>query len=65
MDARERRNEAQQTGAGGDAGSDTSELDRARADGERFLSAGEAAIRRALSGDSEGFLRANRQRGGE
>jgi hypothetical protein len=40
-------------------------LDEARAAGERFLAAGDEAIRRALSGDSQAFLRANRQRGGE
>ena len=33
--------------------------------GEEFLAAGDEAIRRALSGDSEAFLRANRQKGGE
>ena len=33
--------------------------------GEAFLAAGDEAIRRALSGDSEAFLRANRQQGGQ
>ncbi len=38
------------------------ELHRA---GEDFLAAGDEAIQRALSGDSEAFLRANRQKGGQ
>jgi len=33
--------------------------------GEDLLAAGDAAIRRALSKNSEAFLRANRQRGGQ
>jgi hypothetical protein len=33
--------------------------------GEDLLAAGDEAIRRALSGDSEAFLRANRQKGGQ
>ena len=33
--------------------------------GEDLLALGDEAIRRALSGDSEGFLRANRQEGGQ
>lgn len=41
------------------------ELARLRARGDDFLAAGDAAIERALSGDSEAFLRANRQEGGE
>lgn len=32
---------------------------------ERMLAAGDDAIERALSGDSEAFLAANRQEGGE
>jgi hypothetical protein len=31
----------------------------------RLLSAGDAAIERALSADSDAFLRANRQQGGQ
>ena len=38
------------------------ELHRA---GEDLLAAGDAAIQRALSKNSEAFLRANRQRGGQ
>ena len=48
-------------GEGGEGG----ELDRLRSAGEDFLAAGDEAIRRALSGDSEAFLQANRQRGGQ
>jgi len=33
--------------------------------GEDLLSAADKAIQRALSGDSEAFLRANRQEGGQ
>ena len=40
-------------------------LDELRRAGEALLAAGDDAIRRALSGDSEGFLRANRQQGGQ
>lgn len=66
MGARERKTERQRmpgdnhaTGEGGDS------LEALRAEGQQFLLAGDEAIRRALSGDSEAFLRANRQRGGE
>jgi len=40
-------------------------LDRLRQAGEGFLAAGDEAIQRALSSDSEAFLRANRQKGGQ
>ncbi len=46
-------------------GAPGSQLNDLRQAGEGFLAAGDEAIRRALSGDSEAFLRANRQRGGE
>jgi len=46
----------------GPAGGD---LDSFRSAGERFLRAGDRAIEQALSGDSESFLRASRQEGGE
>jgi hypothetical protein len=45
--------------AGGDG------LDGLRATAERLLAAGNDVIDRALSGDSEAFLRANEQHGGE
>ena len=40
-------------------------LEELRVAGAAFLAAGDEAIRRALSGDSEAFLRANRQQGGQ
>lgn len=40
-------------------------LEQVRAQGDRLLSAGDEAIRRALSGNSESFLRASRQQGGQ
>jgi hypothetical protein len=40
-------------------------LDSAREAGERFLRAGDRALDRALSGDSEAFLRSSRQEGGQ
>lgn len=57
-DGRDRRR-----GATGDA--EAGEMDRFRDAGEELLAAGDEAIRRALSGDSEAFLRANRQQGGQ
>lgn len=47
-------------------GSGTGEgLERLRREGEDFLSAADSAIERALSNDSEGFLRHVRQTGGQ
>jgi len=43
-------------------GGNLGELHRA---GDDLLAAGDEAIRRALSGNSEAFLRANRQKGGQ
>jgi hypothetical protein len=40
-------------------------LDAARAAAARFIRAGDRAIERALSRDSEAFLRSSRQQGGE
>jgi len=40
-------------------------LDRSREAAERFFAAGDEAINRALSANSEEFLAANRQEGGE
>ncbi len=42
-----------------------SDVERLRADAERLLNAADDAIARALSGDSEMFLEANRQAGGQ
>lgn len=48
-------------GAPGDA----ADLSALRLAGERLLEAGDEAISHALSGDSERFLAANRQQGGQ
>ena len=50
--------------APGNPGADT-DAERLRADAERLLNAADDAIARALSGDSEMFLEANRQAGGQ
>jgi hypothetical protein len=50
-------------GAGGQQ--DPSPLEGVRRAGEAYLSAADAAIDRALSGNSEQFVRASRQQGGE
>lgn len=65
MESPERRREQEGHGGTPNDQEPDSQLDRLRAAGEGFLAAGDEAIRRALSGDSEAFLRANRQRGGE
>lgn len=50
---------------GGEVPSGGGDLNELRRAGEDLLAAGDEAIRRALSGDSEAFLRANRQQGGQ
>ncbi len=50
--------------APGNPGADA-DVERLRADAERLLNAADDAIARALSGDSEAFLEANRQAGGQ
>jgi hypothetical protein len=66
MRLRERENETSDSGTPGNAvtqpGGDLARLRETVGD---LLDAGDAAIERALSGDSESFLRASRQRGGE
>jgi hypothetical protein len=66
MNERERLHD-HRTGAPGDENSagDAGRLDALRRAGDDLLAAGDEAIRRVLSGDSEAFLRANRQEGGE
>lgn len=52
--------------SGGGSGDSGSGLDEARERANRFLEAGDEAISRALANsNSETFLRANRQHGGE
>jgi len=63
MRQKERQDNKPPTGNGGNPGSG---LDQLREQADRFLAAGDAAIDRALANtDSETFLRANRQQGGE
>ena len=66
MQFRERQNEQAGANAGpGTPSNDGSELDALRAQGSAFLAAGNAIIDAALSGDSQAFLQANRQQGGQ
>jgi hypothetical protein len=65
MEERQRRpDERQRPGDGGvpDGGNDLGAIGATAA---RLLAAGDAAIERALSADSDAFLRANRQQGGQ
>jgi hypothetical protein len=67
MDVRERHHQPREWAPGPAPGTDdgSAGLDAAREEGERFLRAGDRALDRALSGDSEAFLRASRQEGGQ
>ena len=66
MGDRERRGEpAEQVHAPAGPPPAASSLADARQRGERMLAAADEAIRRTLSGDSEGFMRASRQEGGQ
>ena len=66
MQERERIPPPRMPGAdGASAGSGAGNLDELRRAGEDLLAAGDEAIRRALSGNSEAFLRANRQQSGQ
>jgi len=60
---RERRRDDDPAPAGSPTG--PGELDSARREGIDLLAAGDAAIQHTLSGDSEAWLRANRQEGGQ
>jgi hypothetical protein len=63
MRQKERPDNGPPTGGGGDPGD---ELDELRERTSRFLAAGDEAIDLALANsNSEAFLRANRQHGGE
>jgi hypothetical protein len=63
MHQKERQDYRTPTGGCGDTGSG---LDQLRDQANRFLAAGDEAINRALANsNSETFLRANRQQGGE
>ena len=67
MDTRIRRRDEVLRGTPGEAAeaSGSGGLPELRRQAEQLLSAGDEAIQRALSGDSERFLRANRQQGGQ
>jgi hypothetical protein len=65
MNLRERINPGRMAQPLSDGGNDGDNLERLRQTASEFLAAGDEAIRRALSGDSEAFLRANRQQGGQ
>ncbi len=63
MRQRERANDERHQAGGGTAGGDN--LDGLSTEATRLLAAGDEAIERALSGNSEAFLAANRQHGGQ
>jgi hypothetical protein len=67
VDTRERRreDETRNTRHRSQPGQGNDELEGLRSNAERLLSAADQAIERALSDNSEDFLRATRQRGGE
>ncbi len=69
MEMRERNQHARDRqhlgSSGGGGGSPGADLSAARADAQRFYEASRAAIARGLSQDSQAFLDANRQEGGQ
>jgi hypothetical protein len=66
MGDRERRmDRAEEAHAYGGLPPTAGALDGVRQTGERLLAAADDAIRRTLSGDSEEFMRASRQEGGQ
>ncbi len=67
MDTRVRRNDEVVRATGGEAAEANGggNLPEMRRQAEQLLSAGDEAIQRALSGNSERFLRANRQQSGQ
>jgi hypothetical protein len=67
MRFRQRLDDEEHHPASGDGGSGSEDLLRQlRSEGDRLLAAGDEAIQRALAGaNSEAFLRAGRQQGGE
>lgn len=64
MRFRERENERQRQNPAGQA-PEGGNLDALRAEANELLAAGDDAINRVLSGNSEAFLLANRQQGGQ
>jgi hypothetical protein len=67
MDQRNRRheNEADRTSGARPGQGGAEQRDELREHAARLLEAGDEAIRRALSNDSERFLNQNRQQGGQ
>jgi len=65
MTERERIEQSNTVQPSSEAGDEGESLEQIRQTANEFLDAGDEAIRRALSGDSEEFLRANRQHGGQ
>jgi hypothetical protein len=63
MSVRERGDDDRERRGGGASGDGN--LTRARAAGRSLLAAGADAIQKALSGNSESFLAATRQQGGQ
>jgi hypothetical protein len=65
MKERERHDDDRLRPGGAGAESPNPETGQLRDEAQRLLEAGSAAIHRALSSNSEEFLRATRQRGGQ
>jgi hypothetical protein len=67
MSVRERTDDDRERRGGGASGEGPGDgnLTRARAAGRSLLAAGADAIQKALSGNSESFLAATRQQGGQ
>ena len=65
MDLRERQNEAERPRPAGDGNPGSDNLDSLSSQADRMLAAADSALDRVLSGDSERFLRANQQHGGQ
>ena len=64
MSTRERHAEERPAGGGGNPGPDNN-LEAIRLQGADLLAAGDAAIQKSLSQNSEGFLQSNEQQGGQ
>lgn len=65
MNERQRHDDTDLPPGAGDPAAGGGNLGELRRAGDDLLAAGDEAIRRALSGNSEAFLRANRQEGGQ
>ncbi len=67
MNLRNRDNENRQRSEGDPEGPDSAaeNLSELHAQGQQFLAAGSQILNSALSGDSQAFLAANRQHGGQ